>query len=142
MSRIKLIEQASYKFQHTLSVRMTDLNYGNHLANQVLVGYLNEARVRLFDQLGCSELDLGDGQTGIILGDLAVNFKIEGLLFDQILIESQIDEISRKSFRLFYRLSKQGQILALAETGIIAFNYQTRKAVPLPSVFLARLEAA
>ena len=136
MSRVKLEEQPTYEFSHTVTVRVTDLNYGNHLANDAVVGLISEARVHLLRTLGLSELNLGDGQTGIILGDLVVNFKAEGFLFDVLHIDCHIGDISRKSFRIFYRLSKDAQLVALAETGIITFNYADRQTVSIPDSFL------
>ncbi|MCB0195760.1 MAG: thioesterase family protein [Anaerolineae bacterium] len=136
MPRVKLEEQSNYEFIHTVTVRVTDLNYGNHLANDALVGLIGDARVHVFHELNARELDLGDGQTGIILADLVVNFKAEGFLFDTLQIETHIGDISRKSFRMFHRINKDGQPLALAEAGIITFNYDERQVVAIPDVFL------
>ena len=44
MPRVKLEEQPTYEFNHTLTVRVTDLNYGNHLSN--------DAVIRLSEELG------------------------------------------------------------------------------------------
>lgn len=139
MPRVKLKEQPVYEFTHTVTVRVTDLNYGKHLANDAVVGLIGEARVQALHQLGLNEFDLGDGQTGLILADLVVNFNAEGFLFDTLQIDSHIGDISRKSFRLFYRITKESQHLALAETGIITFNYAERQAVSIPEAFLEAL---
>ncbi|MCB0164768.1 MAG: thioesterase family protein [Anaerolineae bacterium] len=136
MPRVKLEEQPTYEFSHTVTVRVTDLNYGNHLGNDSVVGLISEARVQLLHALGLSEFDLGDGRTGIILADLVVNFKAEGFLFDSLHIDCHIGDISRKSFRIFYRLAKGAQLVALAETGIITFNYADRQTVSIPDAFL------
>lgn len=136
MPRVKLEEQPTYEFSHTVTVRVTDLNYGNHLGNDSVVGLISEARVRLLRALGLSEFDLGDGRTGIILADLVINFKAEGFLFDSLNIDCHIGDISRKSFRIFYRLTKDTQLVALAETGIITFNYANRQTVSVPDAFL------
>jgi len=139
MARIKLDAQPHYEFQINQTVRITDINYGNHLDNAALVSFLHQARVDLFQQLGCRELDLGDGKTGIVVADLGVNFLGEGFLFDNILIECHVDDLTRKSFRIYYRLSCNNQPIALAETGILAFDYTIRKIAPLPTPFLEAL---
>ncbi len=141
MPRIKLTEQSHYEFHHKLTVRVTDLNYGAHLGNDALVSLVHEARAHLFWTLGCSEVDLGDGKTGLIMGDLVVNFMQEGFLFDDIVIDSHVGEISRRGFRIFHRMTKAGQLFALAETGIIAFDYKARRVSPLPEEFLTALQA-
>ena len=139
MPKVKLKEQPAYEFSHEVSVRVTDLNYGAHLANNALVGMISEARTQLFHNLGCSELDLGDQRTGIIMGDLVVNFKAESLLFDTLQIDSHIGEVSRKSFRIFHRFTRNKELVALAETGIVTFNYGERRSTPIPEPFLQAL---
>ena len=141
MPRIKLTEQPCYEFHHKLSVRVTDLNYGVHLGNDALVSLIHEARVHLFRALGCSEINLGDDKTGLIMGDLVVNFVQEGFLFDEIVIDSHVGAVSRHGFRIFHRMTKAGQLFALAETGLIAFDYKARRVSPLPEEFLAAVRA-
>ena len=141
MPRVKLTEQPYYEFAHTLHVRVTDLNYGSHLSNDAVVRLVHEARVHLLRELGCKELDLGDGQTGFIMGDLAVNFRQEGFLFDELTVQSHVGDITEKSFRLFHRICRNGETLALAETGLVTFNYSVRDIAPVPEVFLQALKA-
>ncbi len=139
MPRIIIKEQPSYEFQYNTTVHARDLNYANHLGNDSLVGIIQDARIGLFKKLGYTELDLvgDDGTIGIILADLVVNFKAEGFMFDELRIDSHIGEISEKSFRIFHRISKVNEdlLLALAETGVIAFNYKTRNVVAIPESF-------
>ena len=139
MPRVKLKEQPTYEFKHTLTVRVTDLNYANHLSNDAVIRLVHEARVHLFHSLECKELNLGDDKTGIIMVDLVVNFLQEGFLFDTLEIESHVGDIGRKSFRLYHRINKAGTPLALVETGLVAFNYTARETVPIPDTFLQAL---
>ena len=140
MPRVKLQEQLDYEFRHDVTVRVTDINYGGHLGNDSLVGLIHEARVHLMRDLGCNEGDLGDQNVGLIMADLAVNFVREGFLFDKLRIDSHIGEITRSSFRIFHRVVKVGELIALAETGMIAFNYSDRKIALLPRKFLQTLD--
>jgi acyl-CoA thioesterase FadM len=140
MPRVKLKEQPTYEFHHTLTVRVTDLNYGGHLGNDALVSLIHEARATVMRSLGCSEFDLGDGKTGLIMLDLVINFLQEGFVFDELRIDSHVGEISQRSFRLFHRIMKADQALALAETGVVAFDYAERKPVPIPEAFLSALQ--
>ncbi len=121
---------------------MNDLNYAGHLGNDALVSLIQEARVSLFHELGYKELDLGDGKTGIIIGDLVINFKAEGFMFDELVIQSQIGEVTEKSMRLFHRMVKKDDntLLALVESGLIAYDYDNRKITSFPSRFIKTLE--
>ena len=136
MPKVKLTKKENYEFEYKVILQVTDINYGGHLGNDALVGIIHEARVNLLKTLGCSEFDLGDGKTGIIMSDLGVNYLGEGFMFDEIIVHSTIDEISNASFRLFHHVTKKEKTIAFCETGIIAFDYNERRITEIPRVFL------
>ncbi|OPX98466.1 MAG: acyl-CoA thioesterase YbgC [Syntrophorhabdus sp. PtaU1.Bin002] len=140
MSRIRLSEQPEYKFHHTITLQPRDINYGGHLGNDALVSLLGVARVNMLRSIGISEADLGDGRTGIIMSDLVVNFRAEGFMFDELLIDTHIGELSRTGFRIFHRVTKEKTLIALAETGITTFDYASRKIAPVPVALLKALQ--
>ena len=137
MPYIILHEKANYEFQYSTTIQTRDLNYVGHLGNDKLVVIIQDARNNLFHELGFQERDMGDGRTGIIIGDMVVNFKGEGFLFDELLVESHIGESTPKSFRLFHRIVnvKDKKLIALVETGLIAYDYEMRKVTAFPEVF-------
>ncbi len=140
MPRIKLIEQESYEFHYRAKLQPRDINYGGHLGNDSLVSLLGAARVNMLYTMGMSEGQLGDGETGVIMSDLAVNFKAEAFMLEEVVIDTHIGEFSRTGFRIFHRLKKEAVLVALAETGMITFNYSIRKIAPVPDIFLKTLE--
>lgn len=140
MPRVKLDEQPEYEFHYEVTLQVRDINYGGHLGNDALIGLLHEARLNLLRQLGCTEMALGDDQTGIILGDLVVNYRAEGFMFDRLSLDSHIGEIARNSFRIFHRVTRDETLIALAETGLVTFNYRERKIAPVPEGFINRLQ--
>ena len=89
--------------------------------------------------MGFSENDLGDGTTGIIMSDLAVNYKAEGFLFDDIAIETHIGEMQSSSLDVPpYRPGRH--IIALAETGVVVLDYTHHKIASLPDVFIKKIK--
>ena len=140
MPRVTLEEQPSYQFRHDLSVRLTDTNLGGHLATEALVGLLQEARAHALRELGFHSLDLGQANVGLVIADLAVSFRQEGAVFDRLAIESHFGDIGRRSFRHYYRVTRDGELLALAETGLVCFDYAAREPAPIPEPFLLALE--
>jgi acyl-CoA thioester hydrolase len=136
MPRIKLSEQEVYEFQSSLKVRPQDINHGGHVGNDNLISLVGAARAELFHSIGLSELDLGDRQTGIIITDLVVNYRAEAFLFDELRIDTHIDEIAPKGFRMFHRVRKSTKLIALVETGFAAYSYATKKTAPIPDSFL------
>lgn len=139
MPRIKLEKRDHYDFQYNTQIKIRDINYGGHLGNDSLVGILHEARASLFHSFGVSELDLGDITTGIIITDLVVNYLGEGHMFDDITVFSHIDEIKKTGFRIFNYASSGEKAIALAETGIRAFDYNERKVGKIPKIFIDRM---
>ena len=140
MARIKLAPLDHYQSVYETAVEVTDLNYGNHLGNDALVGIIHRARVHFLHRLGASENNLGDGKTGILLADLIVNYKGESFLFDKLGVESSIGEVRSKGFRMFHRITAaQDRLIALVETGIVAFNYHERKVARIPESFVSKI---
>jgi acyl-CoA thioesterase FadM len=139
--RTRLGEQTIYEFSYEVIVQSRDINYGGHLGNDALVALLGEARVNLLRELNASEMDLGDGTTAIIMGDLVVNYRGEVFLFERLRFESHVGEVTRVGFRLFHRVTRNGTIVALAEAGIVAYDYRAKRVTNLPPVFLRAVEA-
>ena len=138
MSRLRLDLPENTLHRVELSVRVTDLNYGNHLGNNALLGLLHEARLQWFRSLGyADEKDLGG--VGIILADAAIIFQSEAFLGEELLIDLRIGDISRVAFDLYYVVTTKndGRPVASAKTGVVFFDYSNRRAAPMPAAFRA-----
>ncbi len=140
MPRIKLKECPGYEYAHSLKVRVTDINYGGHLGNEALLGLIHEARAAFLQELGFSTIVKGDDLLGLIIADIAVNFKAEAFAGDQLMIDCHVDELKRNSFRLFHRIRREDDVVALVETGLLAYDYQSRKITSLPKEFAQSLD--
>ncbi|WP_242921279.1 acyl-CoA thioesterase [Pontibacter liquoris] len=139
MPRIHITLPAHTHFEATIPVRITDLNYGGHLGNDALLSILHEARLQLLHHYGYSELDLGG--VGIIMADVAIAYKGEGFYGDILTIKMAFDEISKYGFDITYHVVNQhGKDVAHAKTGILCFNYATRKLMGLPDEVKAKIE--
>lgn len=135
MPHIKLKARPSYEYAHPLKVRVTDINYGGHLGNEALLGLIHEARAAFLQKLGFNTVKKGEDLLGLIIADINVNFKEEAFAGDQLMIDCQIGEVTPKSFRLFHRIRREKDVVALVETGLIAYDYQDRKIASLPKGF-------
>lgn len=139
--RIQLTEKSSYSHAYHTTLKVRDINYGGHLGNDAVAGLLHEARLELLRSLGASEGDLGDSATGIILSDLAIRFVAEAYLFDVIVIETEVEELKRTSLRLCHRIRRGADLIALAEVGVVAFVYASRRVGAFPESFVRALRA-
>jgi len=141
MPRVKLEEQAAYPFSTELEVRVADLNYGAHLGYERLLSMAHQARVRMLAGLGATELDLGDGATGVVAADVAVTYLSEAFLNDVLVFEIRPVEIGLVAFRLAHRVAHKGtgRKVALIEIGFVGFDARRRAPGRLPDGFVAAL---
>lgn len=141
MTRLQLEVPERTVHRTTLNVRVTDLNYGNHLGNNALLGLLHEVRLDWFRTLGYQdERDLGGA--GIILADAAIVFQSEAFLGEVLEIELRAGDIGRAAFDLYYIVTSGDRPVAKAKTAIVFFDYAKRRATSMPTAFRALLEGS
>jgi acyl-CoA thioester hydrolase len=137
MARIKIEFPENILTTIPIPVRITDINYGNHVGNDSFVAIIHEARVQWLKQYQLRELNIGGA--GLIMGDLAIEFKSESFYGDIIEINISAGDISRVGFELYYQLSvvreSKTVLLANAKTGMICYDYATKKVVAIPETF-------
>lgn len=119
-------------------MRVGDLNYGNHLANDKLLAILHQARVEFFASMQQSELNFFGN--GIIMSDSVINYKAQAYLNDELAISIGITDISRVAFDIVYRVSKNTTLVAEAKTGMVCFDYKNEKVCPVPAALLQLLQ--
>jgi acyl-CoA thioesterase FadM len=134
MPRIRLKPLDRYPFNTNITVRITDLNYGGHLGNDSLLSIVHEARVAFLASHDLIEIDCGG--VSLTMGDAALLYQGEAYAGDDLKIEVAAGEPSESGFRLFYRLTRSSDAkeIALAETGMVCFDYKAKKVMPLPKV--------
>lgn len=135
MSRIKIEMPDNYLFSTRLGIRISDINYGNHLGNDTVLSFMHEARVRFFKHYGYTEMDV-DG-FGIIMTDTSIIYKAEGFYGDELQIDVTVRDFNKYGCDIYYLVSNQKTAVevAHAKTGIVFFDYKERKVVPVPEGF-------
>lgn len=125
--QIDLPEKSLASFD--IPVRITDINYGNHLGNDALVSILHEARLQFLSSHGYDEMNAGG--TSLIMSDLAVQYKNEAFYGDTLSVHIYCGDISRISFSFYYKVSsaREGKpvVIAVARTGMVAYDYERKK---------------
>ncbi|MEO8763402.1 MAG: thioesterase family protein [Ginsengibacter sp.] len=133
MPRIRIELPKKYIAVFTIPVRITDINYGNHLGNNSLVEIIHEARMQFLRQHHFTEMEAGG--CSLIMSELAVEFKSESFYKDALEVKIFIGEISRVSFELFYSISalRNGisTVIANAKTSMVCFNYAQKKVMAM-----------
>lgn len=143
MARLQLdFPDENFVFSTTLTVRITDINAGNHLANDSMISMISEARARFLFQMGVPELS--EDKTGIIVTDLATMYRSEAHARDQLLFEVGLMDFNKYGCDIVFRITRpaDGRLIALAKSGFVFFNYHLSKVVPMPSQVLNTFEQA
>lgn len=134
MVRIKIDLPEKILDSFLIPVRITDINYGNHLGNNAIVEIIHEARVQFLAKYNFTELDIAG--TPLIMSELLVEYKNESFYGDILEVTLYCGEISNVAFELFYQIStkrkEQKIIIALAKTGMVGYNYARKKVNPIP----------
>ena len=138
MSRQRLTLPTTHLFTTKIDVRITDINYGNHVGNDAFVGILHEARVKWLKHFGYTELHI-EKNIGLIMSTLCINFKSESFYGDCITINLFVGDISKAGFELYYQLKTvRDDIeieLAVAKTEMVCYNYTAKKVETIPTSF-------
>lgn len=132
MARIKLTLPSHFSFSTLIPIRITDLNYGNHVGNDSILSILHEARVQYLKSFDLAELHFAG--VGLIMSDVGIEFKAEAFYGDVLKVYVTASEFSKIGFNLYYKLvrGETEEIIALAKTGMLCFDYDKRKIVAVP----------
>lgn len=141
MGRVEITLPQSFPYAVELAVRVADLNYGNHLGNDAVLGLLHEARRGYLLSLGTDEI--GADQVGFVVADAAVIYRAQAFYGDLLRIEVASGDFSSRSCAFYFRVSNaaDGQVVAEARTGMVCFDFKAQKAVTIPAGLRARLQA-
>ncbi len=139
MARVTIDMPEAYIFTTLIDVRISDINYGNHLGHDAFISLLHEARVRFIHSLGYTEADI-EGMA-IVISDLAVVYKAQAFHGDSLKIEIAADNVNKYGCDLFYRVSKGSKngLVLEAKTGIVFVDYTKNSVSQIPGKFLNKL---
>lgn len=128
-----------FRFTIPITVRIGDINYGNHVGHQNFLLYFQEARIAYLGRLGFSEMDIGG--YGMIVADVTCRYRRELFLGDVIDVGCRISEMKSKAFIMEYRIEKMDTTCATGATTNLCLDYAAKKVVALPGAFVAAVRA-
>jgi len=142
MSRIKIDLPDHFSFTASIPIRITDINYGGHTGNDTILSIIHEARIQFLRSNGFTEMEFAG--TSMIMTDVGIEFKSELFYGDTVLAAVTIANLSKVSFDVFYKLEKETDgkriLVAVAKTGMVCYDYKSKKIVAVPAEAKARLE--
>jgi acyl-CoA thioesterase FadM len=141
MARLQLtFPEDQWYYSTQLTVRVTDINAGNHLGNDSMISMISEARARFLFEFGVSESER-DGN-GIIVTDLATTYRAEAHARDQLLFEVGVMDFNKYGGDIIFRITRplDKTLIAMAKSGFVFFNYKTSQVVAMPDDFRAKFD--
>ena len=134
MARIKIELPVSFPFTAIIPIRITDINYGGHVGNDTVLSVVHEARMQFLHQFGYTEMNFA--KVGMIMSDVAIEFKSELFYGDIVKASVAIGSISKVAFELCYKMEKEVNknivVVAIAKTGMVCYNYEKKKITAVP----------
>ena len=143
MERIKLNLTDNFSFSTSIPIRITDLNYGGHVGNDVFLVLIHEARQQFLKFFGYAELDFAGAS--LIMADAAIEYKTELNYGDVVKVFVAATGFDRLGFDLHYLLEiekdAQSVLAGKAKTGMICYDYTLKKKVTVPEEARKKLVA-
>jgi acyl-CoA thioester hydrolase len=141
MARIKIGLPGTFSFSTTIPIRITDLNYGNHVGNDAILSILHEARMQFLHQYGYTEMKMAG--VAMIMSDVAIQFKTELFYGDTVIAYVAAGEFTKVGFEFYYKLEKQAEgkkfLVAIAKSGMVCYDYDKKRIVAVPEQAITKL---
>ena len=138
MPRVEIELPGHFPFSTELEVRVSDLNYGNHVGNDQVLGLIHEARRRYLRSLGADEI--GADGLGLVIADAAVVYRAQAFYGDHLKVQVAAAEFQSRSCTFFYKVSKGDTVVAEARTGVVCFDFKAQRAMSFPPALLQGLQ--
>jgi len=132
MPRVSISLPERFPFRTEVEVRVSDLNYGNHLGNDRALSLIHEARRRYLRALGLEEI-AADG-TGLVIADAALVYRAQAFYADRLSIDVAAGDFVSRGCDFYYRirqLSSERDVVH-AKTGVVCFDFRSQKVINMP----------
>jgi acyl-CoA thioester hydrolase len=125
-----------FKHQTPIEIRFADIDAFGHVNNAKYLTYLEQARVKYFDDIVDWTYDWS--KEGIILARAVIDFIMPIHFRENIIIKTRCSRLGTKSFDLQYQMFKLNEdkselLMADATTVMVAFDYVNKKTIEIPS---------
>lgn len=132
---------ADFKFHTDIPVRIADLDAFGHVNNAKYLSYIESARFYYMDALGLWQGDVVD--SSVIIADIHIAYLAPAFFRSTVRVGTRVARLGGKSMRFEHELrdAASGDLLATAETIIVAYDYQGHKTMPVPVEWRQKIAA-
>ena len=134
---------SDFKAKFPLNVRFKDFDSLNHVNNANYLTYMEEARIRYFEQLLHGK-QVDWWQEGIILGRVEIDFNNPITGFHHYFISIRCSRIGNKSFDFTYVITHEEneiiETIAEAKSVMVCYDYKKQITVPVYDDWIEKIE--
>lgn len=123
---------ATFTVRTPIQVRFSDTDMLGHINNACIATWSEIGRMDFFGELGLRG-------PSMILARLAVDFRAQIRLGQEILVTSSVERVGTSSFTMRQRVLADGQCAADIEAVVVHFDYAEQAAAPLPDEITEKL---
>jgi len=123
---------SKFKFHYPIEVRMGDIDAFWHVNNTKFLVYLEQARSLYMQEMGMLEQE-NLWTLPLIVGDIHCRYHNPILFGDRVIVSMGVARITQKTVIYEYEITgAEGvPLYATAETIMVAYDYHTKKSVPV-----------
>ena len=124
------MEEITYKHTLPLQIRFNDVDKFGHVNNTVYFSFYDLGKTEYFSSV-CPGVDWE--KDAIMVVHIEADFLSQIFSSDQIVVQTAVSEIGRKSFRLAQRVidSKTGDVKCTCQSIMVAYSLKEHQSMPL-----------
>ncbi|WP_229661022.1 acyl-CoA thioesterase [Marmoricola endophyticus] len=130
--------------RYPLAVRWSDVDAYGHVNNVKYVEYFQEARIKLFEDLGRDREAGRDEWSAVVVATTDIDY-LRPVLYDRGAYEvrSWVSRVGRRSYDLGGEVrDAEGSVCARARVVLVSFDLDTERSAPMPAPMRTVLERA
>lgn len=140
MARVEITLPDQFDFSLEVGVSVSDVNMGGHLGNDRILAMLNDAQLKFIKAKGFADLNF-DGNA-LINVDSAIIYKSQAFYEDRLVIEVVADDFHKYGCDFVFKMTHKsnGQLVAIAKSGMLLFDYKNKKPLILSDKIKMQLQ--
>lgn len=121
-----------------ITVRFGETDALGHVNNTSYFIYLEEARIKFFEQFGYKD----SKKWNFILASTKCDFVSQAYFNQKLKVTSFVSKIGTKSFQLNHDIldNETGKLIAKGSEVIVFFDFDAQKSIPIPELLRVELE--
>lgn len=119
-----------------VQLRFSDTDMIGHVNNAVFATMTEVGRIHFFEKIRGG--DIGN----LILARLAIDFRRQVRLGQEVVVETRVARLGQTSMTLEQRILADEEVAAEAEVVVVHFDYREQRPTPLPEAWREQLSPA